>query len=224
MAEPRFDHPHIISEEPEETLGAPVDAPFGLKQDGTPKLRPGGRPAGRKNGPPPRKTAPAPAARKPTNTAPRAKRKNYAPLFSAGIELSLQLTSSPRIPEVYKHDLAVLYLDREPLSTSANELTHHLIKRFPKLGEWMDKAAALGPTAVGASALTKTFAQLLHNHKLLPPAVAALCGVQTPEELGQRMRADIEKRMRAQGLDPATMAPPQAAEPEQEPQDLAHAS
>lgn len=169
--------------------GTDPDAPYGRKQDGTPKAKPG-RPTGTPDSKPrhrstQRRTRVAAAAPRRRESKPRAKTsKQQGPDFRPGIVGILQVVAAPLAVAGIKSpacalDAATITVYAEPLA----EAMQQTAEQVPQFAAVLDKVLTVGPYGALLAAAMPLAVQLLANHGVLPEQVATAMGAMSPEEL-----------------------------------------
>lgn len=206
MATDGFDHPAILTEEPEVFLGdggevtADPDAPFGRTISGKPRKGPGGRPPGAKNRrgptgarssakPSTPRTAPAPGAKK-TSTARSTptKQKSYVDGIASLVDVAFVM--GRMVPsETVQLDLWAIRQERQAIGELGNQLVH----KYPAIAPYLDKIIAFGPNSIAATGVAKPLAQIAENHGWLPPSVTRIFGAVPRAQHAANLRAEATR-------------------------------
>lgn len=155
---------------------ADPEAPYGRKADGTPKARPGRKPA---DGSAPRQTAPKPGRKA---TTPRA--RVAAPDYRAGIAGVLQvptaaLAMAGRFKPVLAYDAAAIAIHTPSIAEALNTLA----QEEPRVAAVLDRVLAIGPYGAIVGVAVALTAQIAVNHKRLPAEAGAAFGAVEPDTL-----------------------------------------
>lgn len=155
---------------------ADPEAPYGRKADGTPKARPGRKPA---DGSAPRQTAPKPSRKAAT---PRA--RVAAPDYRAGIAGVLQvptaaLAMAGRFKPVLAYDAAAIAIHTPSIAEALNTLA----QEEPRVAAVLDRVLAIGPYGAIVGVAVALTAQIAVNHKRLPAEAGAAFGAVEPDTL-----------------------------------------
>lgn len=175
------------SETPVSAADVDAEAPYGRKADGSPKLGPGGRPAGKRAAfgkkratrSTSRPAAPS-RARKP-NT-PRAKPVDYSKVGTEVTQMLAGVLGMVPAP-AFKLDALALHMRAE----QAGQMVNKAAQNIPWLSEALDKWNAVGPYAEPIMFAVGLGAQFAINHGLISveQTPSELLGTMSPEDLAR---------------------------------------
>lgn len=172
--------------------GHVVNAPFGVKADGSPKRGPGGRPPGttkassrpgnsRPSSTRPPTAPPAPTPRKATST------KRGSTDYRPGLTGLFHVAATPMLMQ---NKNLPLKLDGMALLMMGEELAegfNHLAQLRPEVAAACDKLIQVGPYGAILAPVMKFAAQVVENHGLAPVQVTRAMGAVSREELEARL-------------------------------------
>lgn len=163
--------------EPTTDPNADPEAPYGRKADGTPKARPGRKPA---DGSAPRQTAPKPGRKAPATRA----RATATPDYRAGISGVLQvptaaLAMAGRFKPELTYDAAAIAVHTPSIAEALNSLA----QEEPRVAAVLDRVLAIGPYGAIVGVMITLTAQIAVNHKRLPVEAGAAFGAVEPDTL-----------------------------------------
>ena len=155
---------------------ADPDAPYGRKADGTPRARPGRKPA---DGSTPRQTAP-----KPGRKAPATRARTAAPDYRPGIAGVLQvpaaaLAMAGRFRPELAYDAAAIAVHTPTIADALNTLA----QEEPRVAAVLDRILAIGPYGAIVGVVVTLGAQIAVNHKRLPVEAGQAFGAVDPDTL-----------------------------------------
>jgi len=170
--------------------GTDPEAPWGRKADGSPRAKPG-RPKGTPDGAPRTRTAQrkvriaaaAPKPRAKAAGAPKAKGPDYRP----GIKGIMQVVAAPLMMAGMKNpafaaDAAAITVHADPIADAMQASA----EAEPRFAAVLDRILTVGPYGALLAATMPLAAQILANHRVIPPAAAEAMGAMAPDALMQR--------------------------------------
>ena len=169
---------------------ATPEAPYGYREDGTPK-RAAGRPRKATRAPRSRKArTPRVAGRKATPAAPQPGKartpRSAAPDYAGALKGTLQTIGVPLAlnPKTLP-DAAALAVHGPALAEAVGELAHE----HAAVAAVLDRLMAIGPIGIALGAAVPLFAQVAVNHGVIPLELGRRLGAMDPAELVAAVQA-----------------------------------
>ena len=159
---------------PTENMTDP-EAPYGRKNDGTPKKRPG--PPKGSSGPGNTRTRVGAGPR----AATKARQVDYRPgILGISQALSLPLSMSEKtLPDAWAID---------SYAPGVAEALNQLAEERPEVAAMLDRILAAGPYGALIAALLPMLIQIAYNHGLIPESIAEKTGAHSPQAIIMSLR------------------------------------